>query len=69
MGFQFLLHIMLLICSFETEVDLTAHASIHEVLRHSKIISEYDNPEGLQEYSNKLLLRYAKEKNIYFPNS
>lgn len=69
MGVQFLLHIMLSMGRFATEIDLTLHGSLRESLRYAKLIGPSDTPENLEEYSNQLLSRFIDEQLIYFPNS
>ena len=69
MGVQFLLHIMLSLGRFSTEIDLTTHASIRECFRYAKLIGPSDDPTDLEHYSNQLLKKYIEEQVIYFPNS
>ena len=51
---QFLLHIMLSLGKFDTELDLLLHPSLRESLRTCHLIGPSDKIEDLQEYSNKL---------------
>ena len=60
---------MLSLGHFDTEIDLTTHASIRECFRYAKLIGDSDGIEELNEDISKLLLRYIKEQVIYFPNS
>ena len=69
MGVQFLLHILLSMGRFATEIDLTLQGSLRESLRYAKLIGPSDNPENLEEYSNQLLDRFINEQLKYFPNS
>ncbi len=55
MGPRFLLHIMLSLGEFETEVDLVVNTSMRESLRYAKLIGPLDDIESLKEYSNLLL--------------
>jgi predicted GIY-YIG superfamily endonuclease len=68
-GMQFILHILLSLGRFETEIDLTTHATIRDCFRYAKLIGDSDNPDDLENYSNELLLNYIKHQVIYFPNS
>ena len=54
---------------FETYIDLITHVSIYEYLKYTRLTGESDNPEYLEEYFNKLFLRYTKEQVIYLLNS
>ena len=69
MGTQFILHLLLSLGSFSTELDLVHHFSIRESLRHAKLIGPHDDPESLQKYSNKLLKTFITEQLIFFPNT
>ena len=69
MGAKFLLHIMLSLGEFETEVDLLLHTSIRESLRYAKLIGPLDDLDSLKGYSNLLLKTYISEQLVYFPNS
>ena len=68
-GVQFLLHIMISLGSFDTEIDLTLHNSIRDSLRYAKLIGPSDNPEDLASYSNDLMTRHFKEQIVTFSNS
>ena len=68
MGVQFLLHILLSLGHFDTDINLTTHASIRKCFRYAKLIGVSDDTETLKEDICKLLLRYAKQQVIYFLN-
>ena len=68
-GAQFILHIMLSMGKFDTEIDLSLHASLRESLRYAQLIGPSNSPEDLTKYSNELMLRYFKEQVVTFPNS
>lgn len=69
MGHQFILHILLSLGRFETEIDLTQHQSLRDCLRYAKLIGSNTDTDSLQEYSNNLLKKFIEEQVVYFPNS
>ena len=69
MGHQFILHILLSMGRFETEVDLTLHSSLRKSLRYAKLIGPNDDNESLQQYSKDLLKKFVLEQCVKFPNS
>ena len=69
MGTQFILHILLSLGHFSTELDLILHPSIRESLRYAKLIGPNNDDESLQRYSNELLSLFISEQLIYFPNT
>ena len=66
---SFLLHIMLSMGRFETEVDILMHESLRECLRYCKLIGESDDDESLKSYADNLTKQYIIEQVQYFPNS
>ena len=68
-GVHFLLHIMLSLGKFDTEIDLTLHPSIRTALRYAKLIGDSNESSELKKYSDDLLLRYFNEQVVTFPNS
>ena len=64
MGIQVLLHIMISMGRFSTEIDLTTHATLRESLRHCQLMGPSDDPVYLEEYSNCLLRRFITEQLI-----
>ena len=68
-GVQFILHIMLSLGKFDTEIDLTLHQTLRDSLRYAKLIGPSNEPEDLRQYSNDLMLRYFKEQIVTFPNT
>ena len=69
MGHQFILHILLSMGRFETEVDLTLHESLRASLRYAKLIGPENDEESLKQYSKDLLQKYVVEQCVQFPNS
>ena len=68
-GAQFILHLMLSMGEFDTEIDLSLHSSLRESLRYCKLIGPSDDPDDLTSYSNNLMVRYFEEQVVTFPNS
>ena len=48
-GPHFILHILISMGNFSTEIDLTHHATIIECLRSENLIGELDDDHSLQE--------------------
>ena len=69
MGARFLLHLMLSMGKFDTEIDLTSHNSIRECLRYAKFIGLSNDEQDLIKYSNRLLGQYIREQLQFFPIS
>ena len=59
---SFLLHIMLSMGRFETEIDLLTHGSIKECLRYCRLIGENDDDESLATYAEVLTKRFIEEQ-------
>ena len=55
MGISYILHVMLSMGRFETEIDLTLHKSIYEYLRYCYLIGIENNEESLNGYVNILI--------------
>jgi hypothetical protein len=68
MGIHFIVHILLSMGSFKTELDLFMQASLRECLRHAKLIGPSNEPSDLQRYSNELTKKFIIEQLVYFPN-
>ena len=68
-GAHFILHIMLSMGKFDTEIDLSLHPTLRDSLRYCQLIGLSDSPEDLTQYSNELMLKYFKEQVTTFPNS
>ena len=69
MGPRFILHILLSLGEFDTEMDLILHRTLRESLRYAKLIGPLDDDASLKEYSNQILRKYIEEQLQYFPNS
>jgi hypothetical protein len=69
MGTQFILHILLSLGRYKTEMDLLQHRSLRESFRYARLIGPEDDNESLQRYSNKVFVQFIEEQLIFFPNS
>lgn len=69
MGPRFILHLMLSMGEFDTELDLILHRTLRDSLRYAKLIGLNDDEDSLQEYANSLLKKFILEQLQYFPNS
>ena len=69
LGVQFILHILLSMGHFATEIDLTLHPTIRESLRYAKLIGPNDDEASLQQYANDLIRRFIEEQLVYFANA
>ena len=58
---QFLLHVLLSLCHYETEVDVILHPTLRDSFRAAKLIGLSDDLELLQLYSNKALCLFIQE--------
>ena len=47
---QFILNIILSLGTFETEVYLTIHITLHNAIRYAKFIGTHDAEESLKQY-------------------
>ena len=58
MGIKYILHILLSLGRFKTEIDLTTHEPLCECLRYANLINPSDEHDDLDKYSYNLLLMY-----------
>ena len=65
---RFILHILLSLGRFETEYDLLLHTTLRDSLRYTKLIGPSNDPQDLQNYSDKLLKLFIEEQLVYYPN-
>ena len=66
---QFVLHILLSLGRFATEVDISVHPSLRESFRMAHLIGPNTDEASLTIYSNNLLRKYILEQLVYYPNS
>ena len=69
MPHQFILHILLSLGRFQTEIDLNQHTSLRNAFRYAKLIGLNNDEESLRQYSDKLFVRFVEEQLIFSPNS
>ena len=65
MGPRFILHLMLSMGEFDTELDLILHRTLRDSLRYAKLIGLNDDEDSLQEYANSLLKKFILEQLQY----
>lgn len=68
MGVRFILHIMLSLGEFDTELDLILNPTLLESLRYSRLIGPENDVDSLELYSEELLKKYILDQLRYFPN-
>ena len=69
MPHQFILHILLSLGRFQTEIDLNQHTSLRNAFRYAKLIGLNNDEESLRQYSDQLFVRFVEEQLIFSPNS
>ena len=69
MSTSFLLHIMLSMGKFETEIDLITHQDLRGSLKYCHLIGNNTDEESLLQYANDLTRKWIIEQVQYFPNS
>ena len=69
MNTSFLLHVLLSMGRFETEVDIFLHPTMKDCFRYCGLIGDSDDEESLQEYVNDLTKKFIVDQMQYFPNS
>ena len=58
---QFILHILLSLGRFRTEIDLCQHRTLRESFRYAKLIGPKNDEKSLEQYSDKLFALFIKE--------
>ena len=69
MNTSFLLHIMLSLGRFETEIDIFLHRTLRECFRYCGLIGEEDDAASLERYAGELTQLFIVDQMQYFPNS
>ena len=69
MGTQFILHILLSLDLFLTEIDLLQYVSLRDSFRNKKLIGRHNDIYYLEQSSNKIFTYFIENQLIYFPNS
>ena len=66
LGPRFILHVLLSLGEFETEIDLLLHRNLREAFRYAKLIGPENDEASLKYYSSQLLKRYIEEQLVFF---
>ena len=69
MGVSFMLHVMLSMGRFETEINLIMHQTIREYIQYCSLIGIRDDEDSLIEYAYSLTRNYIIEEVQYYSNS
>ena len=69
MGTQFILHILLSVGRYSTEIDLLKHSTLRESFRYAKLIGSREDDDSLEMYASEVFLIFIVEQLIYYPNS
>ena len=69
MSTSFLLHIMLSMGKFETEIDLITHQDLRGSLKYCHLIGNNTDEDSLLQYAKDLTRKWIIEQVQYFPNS
>ena len=69
MGTQFILHVLLSLGRFSTEIDLLQHATLRDSFQYTKLIGHHNDVYSLEQLSNKMFTNFIENQSIYFPNS
>ena len=68
-GTPFILHILLSLGHYKTEIDLLQHGSLRESFCYAKLIGPENYYESLQNYYDRFFVLFIEEQLIYLPNS
>ena len=66
---HFLVHVILSMGEYNTEIDALCHSSFRESLQKVNLIGDQRDEMSLKQYSEKLTRKYVEEKLVYYPNS
>ena len=66
---QLILHILISLGRYKTEIDLLQHVSLREPFRYAKLIGPENDDEYLQNYSDRVFVLFNEEQLVYFKNS
>ena len=65
----FLIHIILSLGKYETEIDALLHPFMRDCLREVKFIGTSTDEDSLRRYSSILTHKYICEQVVFYPNS
>ena len=57
---QFILHLLLLLGRYETEMDLVRHASLRDAFRYAKLIGNNNDEESLLQYNDNIFVWFIE---------
>ena len=66
---QFILHLLLSLGRYKTEIDLVQHASLRDAFRYAKLIGNNNDKESLLKYNDNIFVCFIEKQLVYFPNS
>ena len=66
---HFLIHIILSMGEYETEIDALCHSSFRSCFRETRIIGNETDEDSLKRFSELLTRRYIEDEVVYLPNS
>ena len=66
---HFIIHIVLSLGRYDTEVDALTHSTIRKCFQKTGLIGDATDTDSLKEYSNKLTRRYIELQLVHFPVS
>ena len=69
MGVHFILHILLSMGKFDTEIDMLLQPSLRMSFRYASLIEDSDDLDDLQSYSDTLLQKFIKEQIKFYPTA
>ena len=66
---NFLIHIILSLGEYDTEIDALTQQTMRKCLQHVGLIGEEGEEDSLRMYSGRLSRKYIEEQLVHFPNS
>ena len=66
---QFLIHIILSMGKYQTEMDAMNNPSFYECFHKVELIGDNTDEESLKQYINNLTRLYIESQVVYYPNS
>ena len=66
---QFLIHIILTMGNYQTEIDAMNHPSFRDCFQKVRLIGDNDDEESLQQYVKDITRLYIASQVVYYPNS
>ena len=66
---HFLIHIILSMGKYDTEIDALTHPSFRDCFKEVQLIGEDEDEYSLKQYVNDLTKSYIESQVVYYPNS